>query len=316
MSVGTIDLVKYQRNLKIKAILNIVKKLIIMQNSKEYSIGMLEEEKDYTLRTEIRNIIIHSDMYNCLMEEYNKYLDKLTIFFKREGITDGLGVAIFYKELLEEGYLSYNKTCKANKYMLSEEYINYYCYYLLPIFGCGCRVATGNSVCRNFTDLLVNLENRIGNKSMHTFAFPDDENRKTTKVNHAFATIIDNDRCFGYCPTMDVYSNVLKEKIIDNKEFKYLYFKDIKDDCNFIAPLEDNEDDIINLYNKFNYLGIDDEYINKRYSQILIQRLDDERDGTLENFYNEIKPNLDIINKKVNEISPIKKGKIKHLIIK
>lgn len=197
--------------------------------------------------------------------------------------------------------------------MISEEYYRYYHNYLLPFIGCGCKVATGNSVCRHNAELLVKLENKIGVESMYTFVFPGNGKTLNKKTNHALAIIIDNDKCFGYCPTTDVYSNIIKMEVTDNK---YFYLKNIEDDYNFIAPLKQNEDYINNLYNNFDYLGISNEVLKERYSQILIQRLDEEREGILEQFYNGTKPNLDIINQKVNEISPLKRGKIKHLVIR
>lgn len=306
MDKGQIDLVKYQGNIKFKMFPKLLKK----------TIDFFKEELDDDIRKEINKLIINSDMYKGLMEEYDKYIDKLAMFFKREGVTDGLGITMFYKELLEEGYLSYNKINKYNDYMLGEEYRRYYHYYLLPFIGCGCKVVTGKSVCRHNTDLLVKLGNRVGVKSLYTFVFDGNEKVGEKKPDHALAIIIDNDIVFGYCPTIDIYSNILKRETSDNIGYKYFYLKSIEDNCNFIAPLEDNEDYINNLYNNFDYLEITNEYVKKRYSQILIQRLDEERDGILEEFYNETKPNLDIINRKVNELSPTKKGKLKQLIIK
>lgn len=324
----SIDLVKYEKNIKKKEFFNLLEKIIELKKDKTINklryknkLSLLIEEYHNTVNKQLLFIIINSEMYKELCDEYYKYLEKIITFFVTEEILDGLGVALLYQELLDQGYLSYNKTHRYNNYMAKEEYKKYKLKYEIPHLGC--RVATGKSLCRHMTDLLVSIENIINNKAVYTNCFRDnkdiDYNLIYNKCNHALAIIIDNNNCFAYCPTSGEIFNIFStQKSINGKIYKYLYLHNIDNESvnNYIVPINSNIDFINDIHTNFIYNRITKEKIQKRTTQIIIKILEEERKGILNKFYNELKPNSEIINKKINEISPAKREKIKKLIIR
>lgn len=274
------------------------------------------------LKSELANVIINSDMYKSLEEYYYTYLLKLATFFKEEGITDALGISLFFQELLDSGNLSYNRKHSYNYYMTKKDYIKYKLKYENELLGS--YVITGSSVCRHMTYLLVDLENYLEKEVYNANVFTENKslvkNLKNINTNHSVAIIVDKDLLFAYCPTNKRILDVsFASKTNGYDGYQYFYLTNISKTYkeyynNYIAPL-DNNYDIERIYNNNSYRSLTEEELSKRKVEISLQFLDEELNGSINNFYNKTKKDLDLISKKIFELTPSENGKVKSLII-
>ncbi len=274
------------------------------------------------LKSELANVIINSDMYKSLEEYYYTYLLKLATFFKEEGITDALGISLFFQELLDSGNLSYNRKHSYNYSMTKKDYIKNKLKYESELLGS--YVITGSSVCRHMAYLLVDLENQLEKEAYNTNVFIENErlitNLKRSNTNHSVTLIIDNELLFAYCPTTKRILNInfdSKDYFYDH--YKYFCFTNVNKAYseyynNFIAPL-DNNYDIEKLYNNCIYKKLTEGELTKRKMQIALQFFEEETNGSIDEFYNKTKDDLESINQKIYELTPHEKGKVKSLII-
>ncbi len=327
----TIDLVQYEKKIKKEISKKVYRQLLLKLRLEGFSslfdfnlIKNIIFRNNYseTIKLEIANVIVNSDMYKSLEEEYYKYLSKIAIFFKEQGINDGLGIALFFQELLDSGNLSYNRKHSYNYDMTKKDYIKHKLKFENELLGS--YVITGSSVCRHMAYLLTDLENRLEKEAYNTNVFIENNNLitnlKNSNTNHSVVLIIDKDLLFAYCPT----NKRILDVNIDSKtsyyyDYSYFHLTSIREKYkeyyhNYIAPI-DNNYDIEEIYNNYIYRKLNEEKLTKRKIQISLQFLDAQTNGSIDNFYNRIKSDIDLINQKIYELTPQEKGKVKKLII-
>ncbi len=289
-------------------------------NSEKYK-NIWDEVQD-RVYAGVRHLICDSDMYKKLEEDYYNYLNKLVSFFIKQKITDSIDVAIFYQLLLSNGFLSYNKKFKYDNDLTKEYAIKnnkYELEYLL-----GARISTGEAVCRHQTSLYIDIQNNIGNFTWELNVLPIYKKDlynflklNSVETNHLIAITQNEKYIFSYDATNNLFLDIINANKSIN-EYKNLILKpNIKlkkedEDILYIAPSDKNNYDIDS---KLSINLLDKSELNERCNMINRQ-FNEEKDKDILNFYLETRNQLERINKQINEISPIKKEKIKRLIIK
>lgn len=165
----------------------------------------------------LQNEIRKTDTYQMLADEYHIYMDLLSSFFQQQGITDYMKVNVFYQNLLNLGYLSYQNNYIYDYDDLSDEYYIFECKELY-----GARVASGTAVCRHTTMMLNNLQNILKNHSYYLSVFTESsrileeklaKRLQIKRANHAINLLETEDGLFyGYCSTEELFLNIRQRR--------------------------------------------------------------------------------------------------------
>lgn len=164
----------------------------------------------------LQNEIRKTDTYYMLANEYQIYVDLLSSFFQQQGITTSKKVNIFYQNLLNLGYLSYQNSYTYDYAKLSSNYCIFECKELE-----GARVASGIAVCRHTTMLLNDLQNMLKNRSYSLDVFTENSGisgilaekiarqLQIEEPNHMINLLKTDDNLFyGYCSTHESFFNI------------------------------------------------------------------------------------------------------------
>ena len=278
----------------------------------------LDYSNKKNIKREIEAAVRNTDTYKICLEEYKSYLEKLSSFMKNNlGITDVCLVANIFFNMLENGLLSYNKSHCYSNYPLYETY-----YDLPELYGC--RIATGNSVCRHRASFIVDLEQSLNNNAYYATNFP--VNKKSIYLNtpdlsdyflcHAISILKDKkDSLYIFDPTMNFWStNLSSMRDIEGKEYityeisDYIFF--IPNNCIFNSYTESENPVFIDITKKNNNLN---ENTQLAYSDCVYDQLTKEE---CEQFYIDTKEQLFKIKSSYEEIVPLTKNKVKKHIIR
>lgn len=161
------------------------------------------------LQTEIRR----TDTYKILVDEYQSYIGELATFFQQQGITDSKEVNVFYQNLLNLGYLSYQNNYTYDFEYVSDNYRHFECMELE-----GARVVDGTAVCRHTSMTLKDLQNQLGN-NCYQLDVSESSDKLLKKIlkclgvpNHTINLLEAEDNSFyGYCSTRETFLNIRKE---------------------------------------------------------------------------------------------------------
>ena len=289
---------------------------------KRISLGVMQEIKDF---------IMNSVDYRILEEKYYDYICDLARFMQTQGISDGPGVAYLYQFMLDKGYLSYSKEHKYNQSLINKKNRkNSHKYEIEDLWGC--RVATGASVCRHMSSLLVDLENAIGNHAHNVSVYTVYNDMSIREyadyiANHCISVIHDKDNnIFGYCPTNNLTLELksLYAEAIDHTH-TYLQCKPIlcsvpgddmyiaKDTENYADYNRKDLEKIINLDGLSNY---DIDLLNKRKEEITNFINSKQGVNEINNFYCESSQKLKELKDRIEYLMPITDKKVKKLIIR
>lgn len=167
-----------------------------------------------------------TETYNRCITEYNNYLTEYVQFMASLGITDAVGIALTYKKMLDDGYLSYNRKCSYDNSFrhIYNSNLNMSSFMDLDELE-GCYIATGSFVCRHMSTFLTELEGRAGENSYNGYvaAYKRKKHKnyiaKLRPYNNILAnhqiTYIDNNGFYGYCPTSGLFIQL--ENYYENK---------------------------------------------------------------------------------------------------
>lgn len=311
---------------------------------------LLKERRIFLENVEIlRNEIRKTEIYHTLADEYQMYIDLLSSFFQQQGITDSKRVNIFYQNLLNLGYLSYQNSYTYDQDYLSNNYGMFECEELK-----GARVASGIAVCRHTTMMLNDLQNTLKNHSYYLSAFAERgilvekiarrlQLAELAKPNHAINLLkTDDDLFYGYCSTGKLFFNIiqkdnelilssapssrrdtfsLKISKAQSEEEKWQNFLQ-ENKCN---EHEDRLNKIFNLpsisihfkctYNqKIKTEPLNSGQLMKLEKEVFKQTIDNKKE--IEEFYGQTKEQLYRIHSLHNRIVPLTKEKVKSLRIR
>lgn len=277
----------------------------------------LDYSNKKNIKREIEAAVRNTDTYKICLEEYKSYLEKLSSFMKNNlGITDVCLVANIFFNMLENGLLSYNKSHCYSNYPLYETY-----YDLPELYGC--RIATGNSVCRHRASFIVDLEQSLNNNAYYATNFP--VNKKSIYLNppdlsdyflcHAISILKDDkDSLYIFDPTMNFWStNLSSMKDIEGKEYityengDYVFF--IPKNSVFNSYIESDNPVFIDITKKY-------DKSNERNQLIFNDYIYDKLKEECNQFYLDTKEQLFKIKYSYEEIVPLTKNKVKKHIIR
>lgn len=276
----------------------------------------LDNSNKKNIRKEIESCIRKTDTYKICLEEYKSYLEKLSSFIKKNlGISDVCSVANIYSYMLENGLLSYNKSHCYSKYPLYESY-----YDLPELFGC--RIATGNSVCRHRASFIVDLEQSLNNNAYYATNFPVNKNRiylNTPDLSeyflcHAISILKDDkDSLYIFDPTMNFWStNLSSMKDIEGKEYityeygNYVFF--IPNNGVFNSYIDSDNPIFIDITKKDNN--------STEYKHSSLNCIEEQFKEECNQFYLNTKEQLFKIKDAYEEIVPLTENKVKKHIIR
>ena len=273
---------------------------------------------DQILYTALRN----TDTYKQCIELYNNYIYDYIRFLHSLGITDSDEIAIAYKKMLDNGYLSYKKYHHYDnrfqhiykKKLSSAEFME-----LNELEGC--YIVTGASVCRHMSSFLTDLESRAGYTSHNSYVTVIKKKVKTSclDANHQITLIADRDLYYGYCPVsgyfielddLDETNQIIIGKNINCKNGRigqYSYLIKLED----YYKIEDNPStNYVDLYNSVNtdsYKKLNIEELCEK-DKYISEKLTTKKDE-LDSFYESSKNTLQTINNSINIMIPRKRVK-------
>ncbi|MBQ8193193.1 MAG: hypothetical protein IJZ46_03890 [Bacilli bacterium] len=152
-----------------------------------------ENECNRTFEEEIKK----TDQYNECISEYNQFITNLAILIKKLNITNPKEIILFYECLLNQGLLS--KKSEVTK-LINHEYYNYKYEKNVMEELTGARVASGKTVCRHqsamLIDLLIELGIKACNISAKTTTISEVKKlikKRSKKLNHSMVGVIEGD---------------------------------------------------------------------------------------------------------------------------
>lgn len=275
--------------------------------------------------------------YKTCIETYDRYLNNYIKFLNSIEIKDSDMVALLYRKMLLDGYLTYNKNIKYDKsYGKLYRKLNISSIMDLDELE-GCYVATGLYICRHISSFLTDLESRAGYEvsNMYVATYKQKKHKKgiaDIKIfpdgvisNHQI-TLLNNNNAYGFCPTSGLFiefndyvtnkynstDNIIVGRSKDSndcKENDFYYYMSLND---YITIAADNNDKIINLFNNAKFKSINIEELYEK--NLLVNELYRKRKSEIEIFYEDTKEDLSLIANSMNTMVP--KKNIKSLKIK
>lgn len=162
------------------------------------------------------NKIKQTEEYQTCIKEYKEFVKNLASLIKYLKIENPKEIIVFYEILLNSGLLS-KKSEETGKF--HHEY-RLYKHEINPMEELsGARIASGKTVCRHQSAMLIDLLNELGikacNISCKHVGLKEAKKlikRKSKDYNHSIVGIIENDNKYLFDCTIDTFAEVSQEK--------------------------------------------------------------------------------------------------------